>query len=121
GSVHPFQRREGCSMVGRSAASGHGPGASPPTWRRRDVLRLAGAGGGALLVAACGPAPGGPGEPPPAPARPATVGTPPPPTAAFAAAPKAGGTLRAIKTGDIAPIDPHYHSPGNGLGAWILY
>jgi len=41
--------------------------------------------------------------------------------AAAAAQPKSGGTLRAIKTGDIAPIDPHYHSPGNGLGAWILY
>ena len=41
--------------------------------------------------------------------------------AAAAAQPKSGGTLRAVKTGDIAPIDPHYHSPGNGLGAWILY
>ena len=41
--------------------------------------------------------------------------------AAAAAQPKSGGTLRAVKTGDIAPIDPHYHSPSNGLGAWILY
>jgi hypothetical protein len=40
---------------------------------------------------------------------------------AGAAQPKSGGTLRAVKTADIAPIDPHYHSPGNGLGAWILY
>src|SRR5207244_1119898 len=40
---------------------------------------------------------------------------------ASSAQPKTGGTLRAIKTGDVAPIDPHYHSPGNGLGDWTVH
>lgn len=93
---------------------------------RRMFLRLIGLGGGSLLVAACSaPIPNAPAATAPPPAgsgggQPATVTT----AAASNAGtpqPTPGGTLRAVKTGDIAPIDPHYHSPGNGLGAWILY
>jgi len=35
--------------------------------------------------------------------------------------PKAGGTLRALSTQDLAPIDGHYHHPGNGLSSWTVY
>ncbi len=104
-----------------------------PRTRRRDLLALIYTGGGALLLAACAPT---------APvSAPTNVATSPPstnaPTPANANAtvaastsanqptppgqPRAGGTLRAVRTGDIAPIDPHYHSPGNGLGIWIIY
>ena len=95
---------------------------------RRTFLRLIAIGGGSLLVAACtAPAPNAPAATAPPPAASsasqsssvASSATPAP--AAGAPQPKAGGTLRAVRTGDIAPIDPHYHSPGNGLGAWILY
>src|SRR5215467_6291691 len=97
---------------------------------RRTFLRLVGLGGGSLLVAACtAPAPSTPpATAPPAVPPPATGGVPQA-TSVTAAAPagggtlqpKTGGTLRAVRTGDIAPIDPHYHSPGNGLGIWIIY
>jgi peptide/nickel transport system substrate-binding protein len=94
---------------------------------RRTFLRLIGIGGGSLLVAACtAPAPGVPAATAPVPAS--SAGKPTSVTSAAAPVPgggapqpKAGGTLRAVRTGDIAPIDPHYHSPGNGLGAWIVY
>jgi len=95
---------------------------------RRMFLRLIGLGGGSLLVAACtAPAPSVPVATAPPPAS-SAAGQPTSVTSAAAPAPaggtpqpKPGGTLRAVKTGDIAPIDPHYHSPGNGLGAWIIY
>ena len=35
--------------------------------------------------------------------------------------PKMGGTLRAIQAGDLASIDGHYYTTGNGLSAWIVY
>jgi peptide/nickel transport system substrate-binding protein len=95
---------------------------------RRVFLRLIGLGGGSLLAAACtAPTPNIPAATAP---PPASSGGSAPTSATVAAAPApasgtpqptAGGTLRAVKTGDIAPIDPHYHSPGNGLGAWIIY
>jgi peptide/nickel transport system substrate-binding protein len=91
---------------------------------------LGAVGGVAALVAACSPPVPSPSTPAPAPTP--SVGSAPTqaalatlpaatPTQAAASQPKAGGVLRAVKTGDIAPIDPHYHSPSNGLGAWILY
>jgi peptide/nickel transport system substrate-binding protein len=95
---------------------------------RRVFLRLIGLGGVALLADACSaPVPSTPGATvaPPAsgsagqPTSVTSVAAPAP--AAGTPQPTAGGTLRAVKTGDIAPIDPHYHSPGNGLGAWIIY
>jgi peptide/nickel transport system substrate-binding protein len=95
---------------------------------RRVFLRLIALGGGALLVDACtAPVPSAPvGTAAPPASNSAgqstsvtSVATPAP--AGGTPQPTPGGTLRAIKTGDIAPIDPHYHSPGNGLGDWIIY
>jgi peptide/nickel transport system substrate-binding protein len=96
---------------------------------RRSFLRVGAAGGVAALVAACSaPVPGAP-TPAPAPTpsggsqptQPALATAPAAAPTQAAGQPKVGGVLRAVKTGDIAPIDPHYHSPSNGLGAWILY
>ena len=32
-----------------------------------------------------------------------------------------GGMLRAVQAGDLASIDGHYYTTGNGLSAWIVY
>jgi peptide/nickel transport system substrate-binding protein len=89
---------------------------------RRRLLGLVLGGGGAALLTACG-------APAPAPAAPpaptAAAGAAPTPASGAAAGatlqPKSGGMLRAVTTGDIAPIDGHYHNPKSGLGAWIVY
>src|SRR5579859_2056599 len=98
------------------------------TLSRRRALQLLGAGSGGMLLAACTTA-----APP---ANPTTVAVATPvaqvkPTAAAVAAstastspagaPKTGGTLRALQAGDLASLDGHYYTTGNGLSAWIIY
>jgi hypothetical protein len=56
-----------------------------------------------------------------APAKPAATLSGARSTEASPAQPKAGGTLRALSTQDLAPIDGHYHHPGNGLSSWTVY
>src|SRR5262245_50635104 len=90
---------------------------------RRLALRLLGAGFGAGLLAACGPAspPAAPATLAPAPPTLAPTLAPPPPTppplaatptpsaaATLASQPKTGGTLRTGQVGDIANLDGHY-------------
>ncbi|MBV9576956.1 MAG: ABC transporter substrate-binding protein, partial [Chloroflexi bacterium] len=41
--------------------------------------------------------------------------------AAAAGTPRTGGTLRAVQAGDLASIDGHYYTTGNGLSVWIIY
>ena len=119
------------------------------TTSRRRALKLLGAGSGAVFLAACGAA-ATPASAPPATSAPAATPTTASaaaaattvsgtaPTAAAAApttasaptsgsaasasgAPKMGGTLRAIQAGDLASLDGHYYTTGNGLSAWIVY
>jgi peptide/nickel transport system substrate-binding protein len=89
---------------------------------RRQALRLLVVGPGTLLLAACGAA-GQPAAPPASATQvsssaPASAATPAP---AAAAQPKAGGTLRAIQAGDLASLDGHYYTTGNGLSIWLIY
>jgi peptide/nickel transport system substrate-binding protein len=89
---------------------------------RRQALRLLAVGPGTLLLAACGAA-GQPAAPPASATQvsssaPASAATP---AAAAAAQPKASGTLRAIQAGDLASLDGHYYTTGNGLSIWLIY
>ena len=81
-----------------------------------------------MFLAACGAA-----ATPAAPPASATVTTPSTPAAqsqpaaatpaaaGATTAPKAGGTLRALQAGDLASLDGHYYTPGNGLSIWLIY
>jgi peptide/nickel transport system substrate-binding protein len=98
---------------------------------RRQALRLLAIGPGSLLLAACGAA----GQPaaaptsatqlsvntPAAPPQPAAGGAATPEAAVGATQPKAGGTLRALQAGDLASLDGHYYTTGNGLSIWLIY
>ena len=44
-----------------------------------------------------------------------------PTTTGASGTPKMGGMLRAVQAGDLASIDGHYYTTGNGLSAWIIY
>jgi len=93
-----------------------------PLSRRRLLGRL-GFGTSLCLLAACGPiapsaAPSGSGAPTPSGTSVSTVVSTP---AAATQPARTGGTLRAISTTDLIPIDGHYHHPGNGLSSWIVY
>ena len=124
-------RRRGGHTLGQSSSFRfrtqpihRGRGSHGRASRRSSVDRP---GGGSLLVAAC-TAPDAEHRAGPRQRRQSasqatsgTLGAAPAASEPAQPQPKLGGTLRAVKTGDIAPIDPHYHSPGNGLGAWILY
>src|SRR2546425_218129 len=35
--------------------------------------------------------------------------------------PRTGGTLRALQAGDLASLDGHYYTTGNGLSVWLIY
>jgi peptide/nickel transport system substrate-binding protein len=96
---------------------------------RRRALQLLGVGPGAILLSACATAvpPASP-TPPPATSAAATGVSPSQPTVAVAAratqasgAPKSGGMLRALQAGDLASLDGHYYTTGNGLSIWIIY
>jgi peptide/nickel transport system substrate-binding protein len=99
------------------------------TTSRRRALQLLGAGSGTLFLAACGAAatpaspastaaPAGAAQPTSAAATTSAAQVQP---AAAGATPKTGGTLRAVQAGDLASIDGHYYTTGNGLSAWIVY
>src|SRR5215469_2244295 len=92
------------------------------TISRRRALQLLAIGPGSLVVAACG----GAAQSPAAPVS-ATVVTATTPVAANVAAPTAaagaprtGGTLRALQAGDLASLDGHYYTTGNGLSVWLI-
>ncbi len=102
---------------------------------RRHLLGWLGLGASASLLAACSAAPqvasNASGTAVPSSGTPGTPGVSgtsgagapavvPAPTAQTQA-PRTGGTLRAISTTDLIPIDGHYHHPGNGLSSWIVY
>ncbi|HEX8969284.1 MAG TPA: ABC transporter substrate-binding protein [Chloroflexota bacterium] len=105
------------------------------TLSRRRALQLLGVGSGSMLLAACaGTAPQASptlavvaATPTRAPqAQPTTVQAQPTVQAAStsassAGAPKPGGTLRALQAGDLASLDGHYYTTGNGLSVWIIY
>jgi peptide/nickel transport system substrate-binding protein len=93
-----------------------------------------------LLLAACGtaatpsqpaatvaPTAAAAGAAPTAPAKvsattaPAAATAAPTAAASAAGTPKMGGTMRAIQAGDLASIDGHYYTTGNGLSVWIIY
>jgi peptide/nickel transport system substrate-binding protein len=96
------------------------------TVSRRRALQLVGAGAGTALLAACAPIT--PSAAPAATVAP-TAGSAAPAAATPAAAaattpagtPKMGGTLRAIQAGDLASLDGHYYTTGNGLSIWLIY
>ena len=97
---------------------------------RRRALRVIAFGVSASVLAACnGSAPpatsgGATATPLPtssAPVKPSATVSSPRSSEASPAQPRAGGTLRALSTQDLAPIDGHYHHPGNGLSSWTVY
>src|SRR6202043_2786985 len=82
------------------------------------------AGPGSLLLAACASTGQQAASTPAASLAQPTVLVSTPSTAAptaAAVAPKTGGTLRALQAGDLASLDGHYYTTGNGLSVWIVY
>jgi hypothetical protein len=96
---------------------------------RRRALQLMGIGPAAILLSACTTAlPPASATLPPATAAAKPAAAQPQPTVAGASgttpsagAPKTGGILRALQAGDLASMDGHYYTTGNGLSIWIIY
>jgi peptide/nickel transport system substrate-binding protein len=105
---------------------------------RRRALQLLGLGPSTLFLAACAGA--APPASPPAGGTPVPVSTPaatpassgqiqrtapsvatPAAAATAGVTPRQGGTLRALQAGDLASLDGHYYTTGNGLSIWIIY
>jgi peptide/nickel transport system substrate-binding protein len=84
--------------------------------RRREALRLFGAGAGMLVLAACGVAGGGtPGSATQTTSAPAAA---PPPAAAQ---PKTGGTLRYAQTANPVSIDGNSIAGGGSETTWLVF
>jgi peptide/nickel transport system substrate-binding protein len=105
------------------------------TLSRRRALKLLGISSGSVLLAACTATvpQASPTTRPTTAAVAASAATPAPQsqptvssasstaTASGTGAPKTGGTLRALQAGDLASLDGHYYTTGNGLSVWIIY